>query len=219
MTSRKGSKLSIPRGEQVRQRILDAAEHLLRQGNAEFSMRDLAVESSVSFATPFNQFGSKLAIMHALSGRRIDAMEALLRNSCPAGDAIDRVFFATEAATSVMMLEPVVNRAVMGSLGAPSTTPGTVLERSAKLWAMALGRGDGLSGAYRGEALGILPRQLAFGFRGVLSFWTAGELNDAELEPAAKRVAATLMRGFADPRRRKALTQMGIQHVSMALTR
>ncbi|WP_414463530.1 TetR/AcrR family transcriptional regulator [Hyphomicrobium sp. DY-1] len=212
MTSRKSQKPASPRGEQVRQRILDAAERLLRQGNAEFSMRDLAAEASVSFATPFNQFGSKLAIMHALSGRRIDSMEALLSSGCPAGDAIDRVFFATDAAASVMVLEPVVNRAVMGSLGAPSSTPGTVLERSAKLWATALDRGDGLSGAHRAEALDILPKQLAFGFRGVLSFWTAGELNDADLAPAAKRVAATLMLGFADPRRRAALIQAAIPH-------
>lgn len=207
MTSHKSSKFASPRREQARQRILDAAEHLLRQGNAEFSMRDLAAEADVSFATPFNQFGSKLAIMHALSGRRIDSMEALLTSGCPAGDAIDRVFFATEAATSVMLREPVVNRAVMGSLGAPSSTPGSVLERSAKLWETALGSGDGLSAAHRTTALEILPRQLAFGFRGVLSFWTAGELNDSDLAPAAKRMAATLMRGFADPRRRGPLVQ------------
>lgn len=207
MTSRKSSKFASPRREQARQRILDAAEHLLRQGNAEFSMRDLAAEADVSFATPFNQFGSKLAIMHALSGRRIDSMEALLTSGCPAGDAIDRVFFATEAATSVMLREPVVNRAVMGSLGAPSSTPGSVLERSAKLWETALGSGDGLSAAHRATALEILPRQLAFGFRGVLSFWTAGELNDSDLAPAAKRMAATLMQGFADPRRRGTLVQ------------
>ena len=47
--------------------MLDAAERLLRDGNAEFSMRDLAAEAGVSFATPFNQFGSKPAIMQALS--------------------------------------------------------------------------------------------------------------------------------------------------------
>lgn len=207
MTSRKSPKLVNPRGEQVRRRILDAAEQLLRQGNAEFSMRDLAAEASVSFATPFNQFGSKLAIMHALSGRRIDTMEALLASTGIAGDAIDRVFVATETATSVMMREPAVNKAIMGSIGAPSTAPGSVLERSTKLWATALGDGNGLSSTTRATALKILPRQLAFGFRGLLSFWTAGELNDADLPAAAKRMAATLMFGFATPDRRGALFQ------------
>ena len=66
----------IGRGEPVRQRVLDAAERLLRVGRASFSMRDLATEAGVSFVTPFNQFGGKAAIMHALSARRIDAMIA-----------------------------------------------------------------------------------------------------------------------------------------------
>lgn len=42
------------RGEPVRNRVIDAAERLLRDGKAEFSMRDLATEAGVSFATPFN---------------------------------------------------------------------------------------------------------------------------------------------------------------------
>ena len=63
----------LQRGAPVRARILDAAEHLMRQGKADFSMRDLASEAGVSFATPFNHFGSKAGIMQALSGRRIDA--------------------------------------------------------------------------------------------------------------------------------------------------
>jgi AcrR family transcriptional regulator len=53
----------------TRERVLDAAERLLAQGSAGFSMRELADEAGVSFATPFNQFGSKAAIMLALSAR------------------------------------------------------------------------------------------------------------------------------------------------------
>jgi AcrR family transcriptional regulator len=71
------------RGEPVRQRVLDAAETLLRQGKAEFSMRDLAAEAQVSFATPFNHFGSKAAIMQALSARRIEEMGARYRAASP----------------------------------------------------------------------------------------------------------------------------------------
>ena len=40
--------------------VLDAAERLLRASpNAEFSMRALAAEAGVGFATPFNHFGNK----------------------------------------------------------------------------------------------------------------------------------------------------------------
>ena len=47
----------------TKDRVLDAAKRLLAGGSAAFSMRELAEEAGVSFATPFNQFGSKAAIM------------------------------------------------------------------------------------------------------------------------------------------------------------
>ncbi len=186
------------RGEPLRQRVIDAAERLLREGNADFSMRDLAAEAGVSFATPFNQFGSKAAIMHALSGRRIDLMEARYVAALPSGDATDRVFLAVDTAAAVMLEEPSVNRAVMGWLGATGPAPGQVWARSTALWALALGAGDGLVKARRAQALRCLPEQLAFAFRGVLSFWTAGELPDGALALNAREIASTLLLGFTE---------------------
>ncbi|WP_206245348.1 TetR/AcrR family transcriptional regulator [Novosphingobium terrae] len=186
------------RGEPLRQRVLDAAENLLRQGKAEFSMRELAAEAGVSFATPFNQFGSKAAIMQALSTRRIDRMEALYSAASPAPDALSRVLLATATASAVMLEEPLVNRVVMGWLGAGSQTPGQVLARSTALWALALGAGEGLRPGLREQALACLPGQLAFAFRGVLSFWTAGELADEALATSAGEVAQSLLLGFIE---------------------
>ncbi|WP_267419148.1 TetR/AcrR family transcriptional regulator [Sphingomonas sp. GC_Shp_1] len=187
------------RGEPLRQRVIDAAERLLRLDRADFSMRDLAAEAGVSFATPFNQFGSKNAIMHALSGRRIDSMEARYRAARPAGEAPQRVLLAVDTAAAVMLEEPVVNRAVMGFIGTGGGSPGTVWARSTALWALALGAGDGLIPAQREGALRRLPGQLAFGFRGVLSFWTAGELPDAALAGAARDMALALLLGVIEP--------------------
>ncbi|MDR4305934.1 TetR/AcrR family transcriptional regulator [Chelatococcus sambhunathii] len=183
------------RGEPLRQKVLDAAERLLRQGKAEFSMRDLAAEASVSFATPFNQFGGKAALMHALSGRRIATMEARYGAARPTGDAAERLRLAVAIATEVMLEEPEVNRAVMGWIGAPGPTSGEVLARSSAFWALALDDGDGLSAERRADALRRLPEQLAFAFRGVLSFWTAGELRDETLEEKAQEMARSLLMG------------------------
>lgn len=164
-------------------------------------MRDLAAEAEVSFATPFNQFGSKATIMQALSSRRIDEMEARYgtRQSLHAV-AADRVLVAVDVAAAVMLEEPGINRAVMSWLGAPGPVDGQVLARSTALWALALGAGEGLVAARRTQALAHLPRQLAFGFRGVLSFWTAGELADERLAEHAKDVASTLLASFTDRR-------------------
>ncbi|WP_246161724.1 TetR/AcrR family transcriptional regulator [Segnochrobactrum spirostomi] len=177
---------------------MDAAERLLRRGKADFSMRDLATEAGVSFATPFNQFGSKAAIMHALSGRRIDTMAERFAAMSPPADVAGRVLLAIDTAVAVMLEEPEINRAVMGWLGTAGPSPGKVLAHSTTLWSLALGAGEGLIAADRQRALRALPEHLAFAFRGVLSFWTAGELSDADLAAQARAVAQTLLLGFAE---------------------
>ncbi len=196
--------LAPQRGELVRQRVIDAAERLLRKGKAEFSMRDLAAEAGVSFATPFNQFGSKAAIMHAISARRVELMDARFREAAPPADVLDRVLMAVETAASVMLEEPVVNRSVMGWLGTASPAAATGLTRSGAFWSLALGTTDGFAPARREQAARSLPRQLAFGFRGVLSFWTAGELADDELAACARDVALAILLGVLDQQRKSA---------------
>jgi AcrR family transcriptional regulator len=171
-----------------RERVLDAAEHLLAQGSAAFSMRELADEAGVSFATPFNQFGSKTAIMLALSDRRIALMYEQLAGAPLPETAVARVVAAVDIAASVMLNSPAVNRAVMGAIGAPSDAPGNVSSRSSALWAAAL---------------------LAVAFRGVLSFWTAGELDDEMLARRARAAAAAILLGFAERNdRRELLTHL-----------
>jgi AcrR family transcriptional regulator len=198
MTQNKTEPFTGPRGEPLRQHVIDAAERLLRHGKADFSMRDLAAEAGVSFATPFNQFGNKAAIMHALSGRRIDMMEARYIAAPSTGDALDRVLLAVDTAATVMLEEPAVNRAVMGWLGTGGPVPGKVLAHSTALWTLALGAGQGLIAVRREQALRYLPGQLAFAFRGVLSFWTAGELPDEALAKSAAEIASSLMLGVME---------------------
>jgi AcrR family transcriptional regulator len=181
----------------TRERVLDAAERLLAQSGAAFSMRELADEAEVSFATPFNQFGSKAAIMLALSGRRISLMHERLAGASLPENAVARVLVAVGIAASVMLAAPDVNRAVMGAISAPSVAPGDVSSRSRAFWAAALGGGTGLASHTRILALATLPDQLAVAFRGVLSFWTAGELGDETLARRARAAAAAILLGFA----------------------
>jgi AcrR family transcriptional regulator len=193
------------RASSTRRRVLEAAERLLRTGSAAFSMRELAAEADVSFATPFNQFGSKIAIMHALSAERIAAMGERFDASEPTGDAVERVFAAVRIAADVMLAEPDVSRAVIGTLGAATDAPGQVYLASRALWARALGAADGIDPELIDLARSTLPDQLAVAFRGVLSFWTAREIGDAELVSCACVAAATLLLGFVVPERRGAV--------------
>ena len=186
------SRLKLP----TRDRVLDAAERLLAEGSAAFSMRELAEEAGVSFATPFNQFGNKAAIMLALSARRIASMHEQFAQAALPETAMARVFLAVDIAASVMLAAPAVNRAVMAAIGAPSDELSDVSSRSAALWAEALADGKGLLPATRPLALALLPGQLAIAFRGVLSFWTAGEIPDRLLKKRARAAAAAVVLGF-----------------------
>jgi AcrR family transcriptional regulator len=189
-------------------RVLDAAERLLARGRAAFSMRELADEAALSFATPFNQFGNKAAIMLALSSRRIAAMQERITNADLPEQASARVLAAVDVAVEVMLATPSVSRAVMGAIGAPAEERGQVLVRSSAFWAQALGPGVELARATRSVALETLPRQLAIAFRGVLSFWSGGEFDDQLLSVRARAAAATVLFGFLEPGGRAALLEI-----------
>lgn len=165
-------------------------------------MRDLAAEAGLSFATPFNQFGSKAAIMHALSAERIGAMTDRFVEADPQGDTADRVLKAVEIAVAVMLDSPAVNRAIISTIGAPGGSSGAYANSRA-LWRKAIGAGQGLDVRLMGAPAAILAEHLTVAFRGALSFWTAEELTDAQFRSRALGAAAALLLGFvtAGPRR------------------
>ena len=183
--------------------VLDAAERLLRDSEtADFSMRALATEAGVGFATPFNHFGSKTAIMQALSSRLIARMKARFEKTRVRGDAIDRVLAMGRIGVDVLLEQPDVSKRVVGSLGVVSNAPHSVSGQSAALWTMALGDLKGITATQQKTAMAILPMNLAFLFRGCVSFWIAGEISDRELSDAFQTVASVSLLGFARPERR-----------------
>jgi AcrR family transcriptional regulator len=168
-------------------------------------MRELAETAGLSFATPFNQFGSKAAIMLALSERRIASMREQLAQAALPESACARVLAAVQIAAAVMLESPAASRAVMAAISAPNDKPGAVSKDSGAFWAEALSSGEGLAAATRPLALATLPHQLAVAFRGVLSFWTAGEIPDSALQGCALSAAAAVLLGFVGRDDRAAL--------------
>lgn len=207
----------------ARELMLDAAERLLQASpSADFSMRALATEAGVGFATPFNHFGSKTAIMQALSSRVIKRMAARFRErrpqgdasqgdasqgdapqgDAPQGDAVDRVLAMGRIAVGVLLEKPDVSKAVVGSLGVVSPSPSAVRPQSEALWTLALDGDDSLALDLPPSIRAILPQQLAFTFRGCVSFWIAGELTDDMLGQAFQTGALAVLLGFVDSTRR-----------------
>jgi AcrR family transcriptional regulator len=203
----------------ARDLVLDAAERLLRKSaTAEFSMRELASEAGVGFATPFNHFGSKNAIMQALSSRLIERMARRFGEDAPRGDAIDRVLAMGRIAVAALLEQPDVNKAVVGSLGLAGPVPSSVRPQSEAIWLLALDDMSGLGDATRARAEATLPQQLAFMFRGCVSFWIAGEFSDHQLPRAFEAGASTLLLAFADDKRRATLLKRITQLPATART-
>jgi preprotein translocase subunit Sec61beta len=118
---------------------------------------------------------------------------------------VERVLAVVAIAAAVMVERPGANKAVMAAIGSPGDEAGDIRERSRALWSIALGDADGLSPGQRALGRLLLPDQLAIAFRGVLSFWTAGEIRDEDLQPQSVMAAATALLGFVDQRGRERL--------------
>jgi len=192
--------------QQARDMVLDAAMRLLRRDpSADFSMRTLAAEAGVSFATPFNHFGSKNAIMQALSTRLIARMATSFEVAPPPGDALQRVAAMGGIAVALLLEQPDVYKAVVGSLGVVGPAPTEVMGQSRALWSLALGDLDGIAADVADTARLVLAEQLAFGFRGCLSFWIAGEFGNDALDAVVAANLSTTLLGFATPDRRAGL--------------
>ena len=74
-------------GGETRELILKAAEKLFAaQGLHSVSMQDIAAEAGVSRATVFNQFGSKILLLDAITARSLENYRAML---CAALDDAD----------------------------------------------------------------------------------------------------------------------------------
>ncbi len=145
--------------------------------------------------------------MQALSSRLIERMAARFRNEAPEGDAIDRVLAMGRIAVALLLEKPDVHKVVVGSLGVVSPVPSSVRETSRALWSLALGDFAGITADMKEIAPAVLAEQLAFDFRGCVSFWIAGELQDEALGTAFRVGSCTLLLGFADPKRRAFLSR------------
>lgn len=80
-------------------------------------------------------------------------------------------------------------------LGTARPAAGGALARSETFWSLAIGDGDALAPAGREQVLKAVPRHLAFGLRGVLSLWTAGEIADGDLATNMRDVALAILLG------------------------
>jgi hypothetical protein len=98
-----------------------------------------------------------------------------------------------------------VYRTVVGSLGTAASGHAGVHDQSRALWELALKPFDGIPSSMRRTAEALLAEQLAFVFRGCLSFWIAGDVADKDLDRKVQTAVSMVLLGFAGTSRRQEL--------------
>lgn len=188
----------------TREHLLDTAERLLLQSDQpDFSMRQLSHEAGLSFATPFNYFGSKNGIIRGLALRIFERIEARYEAMPDAGDTVARLDRMNAAGVHLWLEQPAVYRFISASLLTVEGGEGSeeILARTSALWRRALGNGDGLRADGRALALEILPLHLAIGFRGIMALWIGREIAERDIEALMKAHISVLLLGFIEPER------------------
>ena len=177
-------------------RILDAAEHLIREtGGTDFSVRHLAKVSEVAQATPFNLFGSKEGLLYALLSRTLEDIIARglrFRSSDPLMHVVEAATNAVEMfARDPAFMRPLYQ--VLLGVNDPVHRP-RFMQRSLGFWRAAIAQipDQGLlRGLQQREAV-VAAMQAQF--LGLLEFWIYREIDDAAFrDHAAYGVMLTLM--------------------------
>jgi AcrR family transcriptional regulator len=171
-----------------RQRILDAAESLIRStASIDFSMRQLAATAEVSWATPFNLFGSKESLLYALLARSLDHIVVTglhFRES----DPLTHVIEAGENAVAAFLDDPDFLRPlyqVLLSVSHPEYRP-DFMARTFAYWraaALTIPQASDIPAKHPTDAV---ASALMAHFIGLLELWVHRDLDDRQFLQRAK---------------------------------
>lgn len=190
--------------------IVQAARRLIqRQGEGGFSMQALAEEADVSPMTPYNLFGSKQGVMHAVLDEDLKSFTAGVDSLRV--DALERIFRTVALARKTYEAEPNFYRTVFrgAELGSASENE-RVLFRAPRraVWIAlaqaALDAGQLDTRVVDGAALGTSLSQILFS---CIVDWLSGLHGLREFEAQAQLGMALLLLGVATPPVRERLLE------------
>jgi AcrR family transcriptional regulator len=213
------------RKEEFKNRILDAAETLiLETGDVSFSTRDLAKNAGVSFATPFNHFGSKLGVLDAIIERSLTLMPRTPAQR--AGDSVDRLLTGVHPAITYYSKQSKLYRPIYGAVlgrttdirnsGSPS------LVRAIAMWRHSLvdAKSEGLIA--KGRNIDLIADLIEHNWIGSVLSWIHHSLSAEDWRNLfSYNVALTLCGIVTEERRPKLLKSVAslekqLRHLSRA---
>lgn len=165
---------------QRRNRILDAAERLIREtGGTDFSVRVLAEVAEVAPATPFNLFGSKEGLLYALLSRNLE--EIISKGlDFKAKDPVLRVVEAATNAVGMFASDPTFMRPLYQVLLGVSDLVHRpqFMERSLTYWRTAIEEIPPQGGLKTAREREFLVHAIQAQFLGLMEYWVHHDLDD-----------------------------------------
>ncbi len=187
-----------------RNRILDAAERLIRQtGGTDFSVRTLASVAEVAPATPFNLFLSKEGLLYALLARNLEAVISEGLRFKGANPNL-RIVEAATNAVDLFAQDPEFMRPlyrVLLGVGDAIHRP-QFMARSLSYWRAAVNTiPDQKLLSTEGDR-NLFAISLQALFLGLLEFWVHQEFDDATFRKHAVYGICSNVLGLLDPENR-----------------
>lgn len=163
-----------------RQRILDAAEFLIRKtGSTDFSMRDLAAQAGLSYYTTYNLIGSKATVLYILLNKSMDRVDLVGKLPGASGDHLSDILAAGDAAVTLFTSDPDFYRPLYSYVfGVPDPVHRpAIMKRAFIFWHSVVGP-LAASGALPPRMTQVdLARNMQILFTGSMEFWIQGEMD------------------------------------------
>lgn len=179
-----------------RQKILQAAEHIIREGSVEqLTMRHLSSVAGVALKTPYNLFGSKTGVLIALLDQAREGLMSNL-NQSPSGPHIPALLDSLDHTRKFFESDEPFYRAVFWEI----MTSHQIEERSLahkqifNLVTMRIDRASKHGEIISPSDSNELGRRLGLALLALLGMWAGGHLTIAECIAQTKVIWAALLR-------------------------
>ncbi len=202
-----------------RHQILLAARDLMRKtGDSGFSMRILASRAGVSIATPYNLFGSKQEILHAVLDADLASYQSRLNQLQV--NPLERVFQSITLATAFYSEQPGFYRAILVALNKDGEGElRTLFSGPRQVMMNKLVRNAQTSGYLRKHIRAdYIARTISYVFFAGIVEWVSGLITLAELEVRAQFGAGLALAGAATQAHRQEI-ESRVDNLQDQLTR
>ena len=193
--------------ERRKQQVLAAVEASIRRdGRVNFSMRELADNAQVSFATPFNLFGKKEDILAALFNQRVTELALKCNTRNRDEDGLAHLLTIAADSCKGYLSDAELFKPLAQSFRTQITPQLEAVSRHAQaIWKDALDECLLEKTIEQGIDLDALARRIHISFRVVFWMWATEEISDQEFQEQVHNNTAACLLPHTTLKGRKAL--------------